>query len=179
MSLDDLAARLERSFRASEQLLTRLVAGLVERRTAWISARPARVQPTADLDALAAELQAADRARAAIVGELATVLPLPIGLRAADLHVDVTRIAAAIPAVAAQRLRAAAADVTALARRVRREIALGSRLLAFAQRANDGLLADLAVGRQAGNHRSYDRAAHAHRGMGRYVAAGSLIDGRM
>ncbi|MCA8975835.1 MAG: hypothetical protein KDC98_14025 [Planctomycetes bacterium] len=179
MSLDDLSRRLERSFRSSERLLTRLFASLQQRRTAWIAARPDSVAPTAELEALGIELAAEDKARATMVGELSVLLPLPPGIAPQELHVNVSRLAAAIPAPAARSLRAAADAATAIAGKVRRELALGKRLLGFAQRAQESLLADVTLDRPGGNPGGYDRRAKKSRGLGLDSAAGSLIDGRM
>ena len=179
MSLSDLAQRLERSFRTSERQLTRLLAELQEQRTSWIAARPEQVRPGTDLDAIAAELHGEDMARAAMAEELGTLLPLPPGVRIEDMHVNVTRVAKALSAGEAQRLQRASADATAIAKRVRRELALGRRLLHFAQRTNESLLADVTAVQQADEHKVYDRRAMAGQSGSLGVSAGSLVDGRM
>jgi len=177
MSLSDLARRLEQSFRTSNRQLTRLLQGLRERRTAWISARPETVAPADELDALAGELADEDMARTALIGQLSKILPLQPGIAAEDVHINVTRIAEAIPPKAAQSLRLAADEATAVAKQVRRELALGRRLLGFAQRTHESLMADIATGSQSNDTNGYDRTAQACRGIGSVSA--SLIDGRM
>lgn len=177
MSLADLATGLERSFRTSQRLLTRLEAGLKERRTAWVSARPGAVAPSEELEAIAARLQTEDAVRRKIIGDIAASLPLPAGVDAASAHVNVSRIGAAMPGPAAQSLKRAADEATEAATRVRHELALGRRLLGFAQRTHESLMADLAQGDGGAGARGYDRTAQACRGIGRVGA--SLIDGRM
>ena len=179
MSLTEFASRLERSFRTSQRLLTRLLTGLQERRTAWISAHADKVAPSADLESIGAELRTEDTARAVMIDELAGLLPLPPGVSAQDLHVNVTRLAAAIPRGPAHSLRRAADEVTAIANKVRRELVFGKRLLGFAQRTQEGLMADLSAGQQAIDPPGYDRNARLRRSLGSDAPAGSLIDGKM
>ncbi|MCA8952364.1 MAG: hypothetical protein KDE27_22835 [Planctomycetes bacterium] len=174
MSLVELASSLERSFDKSQDLLTRLVAGLRARRMAWVSAHPDGIAPAAELEQLAARLQTEDEVRRTLLADLAEVLPLPRGFARAVLHLNVTRIATAIPVPAARSLRRAADAATAVAKDVRRELALGRRLIGFAQRAHESVMADLA--RQA-PQRGYDRTAQASRGLARVGA--SLVDGKV
>ncbi|MFO1076342.1 MAG: hypothetical protein U1E73_01290 [Planctomycetota bacterium] len=178
-SLSELGSRLEFSFRTSTRLLRRLLAGLQERRTAWVSARPAAIAPPADLEAIAAELQVEDRDRASLLAELAALLPLPAGVAPAALHVNVSLIAGRLPRNLARDLRAAADEATAVARSVRRELALGTRLLGFAQRAHDGLLAEAVAAARQASVPGYDRNARSMGGTGKAPATGTLVDGRI
>lgn len=178
MSLSEFARRLEASFRNSQGLLNKLHAGLLERRTSWISVRPGALAPSADLEAIGVELRTEDDVRKELLEELQTLLPLPPGISAAAAHVNVSRIAEAIPAAAARTLRAASDEVTAIAEKVRRELAFGKRLLGFAQRAQEGLMADLHPG-DTGNPHAYDRNARRSRGLSAATRAGHLVDGRM
>lgn len=179
MSFVDLASRLEQSFRVSARLLKKLLAGLQERRTGWISARPAAIAPSLELETLAAELQQEDTRRVGLLGELAALLPQVPGVAPKALHLDVTAIAARLPLAAARDLRAAADDATAVARAVRRELALGTRLLGFAQRAHDGLLADAASAARQKAAPGYDRNARTMSGVAGSTAAGTLVDGKV
>ncbi|MBM4061282.1 MAG: hypothetical protein FJ265_09355 [Planctomycetes bacterium] len=180
MSCADLAGRLERSFRTSSALLRRLAAGLQARRTAWASARPGTLQPPAELEQLALDLAAEAKARAQLLGQLAAVLPLPPGAARGDLHVNVTRIAAAVPGPAGRALRSAADEAVGLARTVRVEVQLGARLLRFTQRAHDRLLGQVAAEAAAdGGAQGYDRSARARGGLDGSGGAGRLVDGRI
>jgi len=134
--------------------------------------------PSTALEDVALQLAAEEQARAVLLEPIAALLPLPAGVAAKDLHVNVTRLAASLPAAAARSLRAAADLAAGLARKVRGEVTLGERLLKFSQRAQDGLLTQLATGSAGtGNAAVYDRNARARRGV--VDVAGSLIDGRL
>ena len=177
MSLVEFAQRLESSFNTSRRLLTRLLEGLHARRTAWISLRPEQVKPADELDALALELQREDAGRRELLAQLSTLLPTPAGIDTDDTHVNVSRVADAIPPLAARGLRKAADEATTIATRVRRELALGKRLLGFAQRAQESLMSDFDPGQDSAP-KGYDRNARSSRGLG-HVTAGHLVDGRM
>jgi len=178
MSLAEHGSRLERSLRLTAELLQRLLRGLQERRTSWISARPGTMAPSPALEEIAMQLAAEEQARTGLLAALAALLPLPAGVAAKDLHVNVTRLAASLPDAAARSLRAAADLATGLARKVRGEVTLGERLLKFSLRAQDGLLTQLATGSAGpGAAAVYDRNARARRGV--VDVAGSLIDGRL
>ncbi|MCR9244291.1 MAG: hypothetical protein NXI31_04615 [bacterium] len=176
MSLVELASALQRSFDTSHGLLSRLIQGLRERRSAWVSARPDTIAPSADLESIAAELHAEDEVRRELMAELQQQLPAVTGVASTDARVNVSRIAAAIPRAAGANLREAADAATHAASAVRRELALGRRLLGFAQRAHDGLMADLASTPATSQPRGYDRSAQAR--SQRPVGA-RLIDGKM
>jgi hypothetical protein len=173
------ADRLERSLRLTANLLRTLLAGLQQRRTAWISARPSRLAPSPELDQTAGELAAEDRRRAEILRAIRALVPPPAGAAADDLHLDVTFVAAMLPAPAARSLRQAGDETTALARAVRAEVALGQRLLRFSQQAQDGLLRRLAGTGAPDAAAGYDRNARARRGIGLGDARATLIDGRV
>ena len=176
MSLTELANTLERSFRTSSDLLTELQRGLEQRRSAWISARPDTITPSADLEQLAARLATEDEVRNTLVAEVAELLPTR-GSKPTDLRVNVSRIAAALPRAAADSLRRAAADATRKARAVRTELALGRRLLEFSQRTHEGLLGELSAQPPAGSAKAYDRSANRRPVAG--PASATIIDGRM
>lgn len=179
MSFADLARRLEQSFRLSSKLLRRLLTGLQERRAAWVSARPSTIAPALELEAIAAEMQGEDARRAELLVQLAGLLPPVAGVAPRSLHVDVSAVAARLPRAQARELRLAADDATAVARAVRRELALGTRLLGFAQRAHDGLLADAAAAARQKAVPGYDRNARTNVGVAGVTAAGSLVDGKV
>ena len=176
MSLAEHGSRLEGSFRTTAELLQKLLRGLQARRAAWISARPSTIAPSPELEEIALRLAAEEETRAQLRTGITALLPRPAGVAADALHVNVTRIAAQLPAAGARSLRAAAALATGLARKVRIEVALGDRLLQFSRRAQDGLLAQVAGTAGTGGAAVYDRTARASRGAG---VAGSLIDGRL
>jgi hypothetical protein len=170
---------LERSLRTSTELLQSLLKGLRERRGAWASVRPSTLAPAAELEQLAASLAQQEQRRKELLQSLATHLPAAPGVPAAELHVNVSALAALLPAAAARSLRAAAALATAAARDVRAEVAFGERLLAFTSRAQDDVLRQLggtppAAVAAAG----YDRHARVRGGPG-VVRTGGLVDGRI
>ncbi len=180
MSCNELAVQLEHSFRATTSLLRRLLQGLQGRRTTWASARPSTLQPSPELEQVAVELAAEEKARAGLLTQIAAQLTLPPGVTAADLHLNVTRIAAVLPQALGRSLRAAADDATSAAKTVRVEITLGERLLRFTQQAHDSLLGQLAAQAQKPNAvATYDRNARSRAGLGAGVPAGKLIDGRI
>ena len=178
MSLAEHAGRFERSLRFTAELLQKLLCFLQERRTSWISARPSTMAPSPALEEVAMQLAAEEQARNRLLAAIAALLPLPAGVAAKDLHVDVTRLAASLPDAAARSLRAAADLATGLARKVRGEVTLGERLLKFSRRAQDGFLTQLATGAAGASAAAvYDRNARARSCVVR--VAGSLIDGRL
>lgn len=170
--------RLEQSFRTTAELLRSLLAAMQAHRTAWAAARPSRLQPPPELETLGQRLQDEERQRQQLLERMAAAMPRPAGVAAADLHLNVTRIAASLPPPAGRTLRAAADVVTGLARQVRTEVALGQRLLRFTARAQEGLLSRLAAEGDAGIH-GYDRRARAMVGLPGRVPAGRLLDGRV
>lgn len=176
-SLTELTATLERSFRTTHGLLEELVAGLRDRRSAWVSARPDTIAPSDDLEGLAKRLAAEDEARRVLVEELARSLPGHPGVAATATRVNVTRIVAALPAAIGARLRQVADAATKLACEVRTELALGRRLLEFSQRTHDGLVTELSAQPHSGAPRGYDRTATARPAAG--PASATIIDGRM
>lgn len=180
MSCNDLASQLERSFRTTSALLRRLLDGLSLRRVAWASARPRTLQPSPELEQLAASLAAEEKARGALLEQIAAALPPVAGVPAAERHVDVTCIAAAVSATVGRALRNAADEAVALGKRVRAEVTLGARLLRFTQRAHDAMLGQLAT--NAASHDAatgYDRCARSRSGIGVAAPSGRLIDGRV
>jgi hypothetical protein len=178
MSLAEHTHRFERSLHTTAELLQKMLRGLQERRTSWISARPSTMAPSTALEEVAMQLAAEEHVRARLLEQIAPLLPLPAGVAARDLHVNVTRLVASLPDAAARSLRAAADLATGLARKVRGEVTLGGRLLKFSQRAQDGFLTQLATGSAgAGAAAVYDRNARARSCV--VHVAGSLIDGRL
>jgi hypothetical protein len=171
MSFSDWTADLARSFRRTNELLQQLLSGLQARRSAWISARSSVLTPSTELESLTQSVAAEENTRTELLARIRVVLPTPVASDASQLHVNVTRIAAAMPAVEARSLREVADEARRLAKAVRGEVTLGQRLLQFSQRAQ---LA--AVGGEAPSARSgYDRRARSVRGG----AAGALVDGRI
>lgn len=180
MSCNDLALQLERSFRTTSALLRRLLDGLTQRRVAWASARPRTLQPSPELEQLAATLADEEKARGALLAGIAELLPRPVGVPAGERHVNVTAIAAVVPPALGRALRNAADEAVALGKRVRAEVTLGARLLKFTQRAHDALLGRLAAGAGGLDGASgYDRCARSRAGIGVAAPAGRLIDGRV
>jgi hypothetical protein len=180
MSMHEIAEQLIRSFDESAQHLQTMRTELEQRRAQWVSARPSTLAaPATTLEAVQQQLTAADAARAVLFANAANLLPAAPGVTAADRHIDVSRIAALLPFGQASRLRKAAKTASDLARAVRGEVALGNRLLAFAQRAQDSVLGSVAHDRD--DVGSYDRnARRVHAALTTQSApAGSLIDGRM
>ena len=179
MSTGDAVLRLERSLRRSQELLRQLLQGLQARRTQWASAIPSRLQPSEELDRLAGQIADETTAREVILAELRAALPTLPNVASADLHLDVTRLCAALPRPQSQTLRRAADDVTRLARQVRAEVTFGQRLLRFTQNAQEQSLA-AAAGAATATTTCYDRHARTRSGYGLGVPrAGSLLDGRI
>lgn len=180
MSLLDLGARVERSLRRSAGLLQELLDGLARRRGTWLSARPHEV-PADGLDRLAAELAAEQDQRSGLLGAAAELLPA--GPAARHSRQVLAGLGRALPPAPAARLREASAAAAAAAHRLRVELALGERLLQFAQRAHDGLLGGIArdLGARCDDVGGYDHRARRVRGplVGGAPPTGNLIDGRM
>jgi hypothetical protein len=184
MSVHEPVDRLIGSFRTSTGLLEQLLEGLMEHRTAWVSARASTLaQPATRLDHLAQALAAEEQQRAEVMAELATTLPLPRPLAGRELKIDVGLLADHLPPKPATQLRLAAAATTQLAKVVRAETALGERLLTFSRQAHEGLVRQLvgATHQVAGTMTGYDRRAHKVHGsmVGSVAPTGSLVDGRM
>lgn len=180
MSMPEIAEQLIRSFDESAQLLHTMRTELEQRRAQWVSARPSTLAaPATVLEAVQQQLSACDQRCAALFARAAELLPPASGVAASARAVDVSRIAALLPFGQASRLRKAAKTASDLARAVRGEVALGNRLLAFAQRAQESVLG--AVAQDRDDVGSYDRnARRVHAALTTQSApAGSLIDGRM
>jgi chromosome segregation ATPase len=176
MTFSEDSKQLERSLQATRAMLEELVHALQERRAAWVSIRPDVLAPTAEIEQLSRQLAEQEDRRAALLRRFRDALPTPAGARPEELHVNVTRIAAALPPVQGRALRSAADEVTRLAKLVRTETALGQRLLQFAKNAQSGIGAEV-IG--AANHdgaAGYDRRARNDNGPN---TAGRLVDGRM
>lgn len=178
MSPHDLAERLIRSLERTAQLLTTMERGLKARRLQWAGARPDDLlQPVLELEQCAQELRAEEDRRGGLLTQIAAALPLPAPRPDGSLRVTVGRIAPHLAAAQARRLVEAATRATGLARGVRVETAMGTRLLEFARRAHDGVLGAVA-GRERGPA-AYDRNARRVRGALPNATAGNLIDGRL
>lgn len=183
MSLVDLTEALIRSLRLSTGLMQKLAEGLRTRRTQWISAKPSVLAeaPTA-LAGLTEDLQKEEDRRQKVLADIAAQLPAMPGA-AGPRHVNTTFLSQHLPRSLAARLKQATTDATGTATQVRRELALGERLLRFTNNANEQLVAG--VSQQVATTRddvgSYDRNAR------RLQAAlprtgsvpGSLVDGRI
>jgi hypothetical protein len=172
MSFADDANELERSFRTTTDMLQRLLQGLTSRRAAWVSARPKVLAPSTELEQLTASIAVEEQRRSDLLQKLRSALPTPIGAESSALHVNVTRIAAALPTAAGKSLREAADAATKLAKGVRTEVTLGQRLLRFSQNAQASVAGNASTATKA--LPGYDRGARTLRGH----AAGALIDGK-
>lgn len=180
MSFSERCSRLEKSFHNTSDLLRELLQGLQARRAAWGSARPSVVVPSPDLERLAQELAREESVRAELISQIRLMLPAPPGRNPQATHVNVTRIAAALPAADGRSLRDAADAATALAKSVRVEVTIGQRLLQVTQHVQDGLLAGTVGGRnQRPGASVYDRNARADRNGGTRGERGVLVDGRI
>jgi hypothetical protein len=177
MSLHELADQLTRSFQLTAALLQQLLTGMTRRRTAWISARPSTLaEPVAALETLSQQIAAEEQRRTALIARIAPLLPVLPGVAAERRHVNASIVAAALPSGPALRLRQAAGNAASQARELRREIALGERLLQFSARAHDALLQGL-TGAARADGPVYDRSARRAAAGGPGV--GSLVDGRL
>lgn len=170
MSFSEDCRDLQRSFERSETLLGAMLAHLQRRRAAWVSARPSTLAPEPELERLGQDLAREESARDALVKRLRQALPALHASAPGPLHVNVTRIAAAMPPEDGRGLRAVADRVLALARSVRTEVTLGQRLVRYAQEALRA-----AVPTPRAQPPGYDRSARLAMASG---AAGSLLDGR-
>lgn len=182
MSFSADTNRLTQSFTTTCDLLQQLLQEMQARRAAWGSARPRTIEPSPQLESLAQQLAGEENERTRLLDAIRRVLPIPAGATAVELHVNVTRIAGALPTVAARALREAADRATALAKAVRVEVTLGQRLLRFTQRAHQSLLGELGTGASvAVGMAGYDRNARIRKGIGAgsASAAGRLVDGRL
>jgi hypothetical protein len=177
MSFSDDTRELQASFTRTEQLLRTLLQGLQQRRATWISARPSLLQPSTELEAVSRDLAREEVARDALLARLRLALPRPVGGESRESHLNVTRIAAALPTDAGRALRQVGDAVQQLAKAVRTEVTLGQRLVRFAQHAQDGLFPSPGGAQQARPAApGYDRLARSRR-VGN--PAGALVDGRM
>jgi len=170
MSFSEDCRSLQQSFERSAERLAKLLTGLQARRQAWVSARPSKLAPEPELEQLGQELVREEAGRDELVARIRQALPAPLGNAPGSLHVNVTRIAGALPAAESRSLRDAADRVTKLARSVRTEVTLGQRLVRYAQ---DALRVPAPAGRATVP--GYDRSARVlHAGN----AAGALLDGK-
>ncbi|MBL8728247.1 MAG: hypothetical protein JNM25_07455 [Planctomycetes bacterium] len=180
MSFSDRCTQLEKSFRLTSCLLRDLLQGLQTRRIAWGSARASMVVPSPELEQLAQQLAREETVRAELITQIRLMLPAPPGANATSTHVNVTRIAAALPTAAAHSLREAADEATALAKSVRVEVTLGQRLLQFTRHVQENLLAGTAGIKTPRLGASvYDRNARADRTGGTRGERGVLVDGKI
>jgi hypothetical protein len=176
MSFAEDTRSLLASFRTTQGLLQRLLTGLQARRAAWVSARPSLLQPSAELEQLTQDIAREESGREELLARVRMALPRPLGGEPAELHLNVTRIAAAMPAAEGRTLRDAADAATRLAKAVRTEVTLGQRLVRFAQDTQPSLLAPATTPAKKAGIPGYDRRARALRVAN---TAGALIDGRM
>jgi len=170
MSFSEQTRDLERSFQRTRSLLERLLQGLKARRTAWVSARPSTLVPSPELELLTQEIAREEARRDDLLAKIREALPAPFGHGPAASHMNVSRIAAALPAPEARALREVGDAVQLLAKSVRAEVTLGQRLVRFAQAATSAPLA------RTRNAPGYDRAARTVR-TGKL--AGALVDGKV
>lgn len=176
MGFSEDTTSLEQSFLATRDLLKLLLSALEQRRTAWVSVRPNVLAPSSDIEMLSHKLAKEENLRAGLLKRIREALPTPIGGTANELHLNVTRIAAAMPQEQGRALRAAADSVQPLAKQVRAETTLGQRLLRFAKAAQGSIGAGIVGAANAAARPGYDRRARNLTGPN---AAGQLVDGRM
>lgn len=174
MSFAEHTHELDQSFRRTHELLQQLLQGLQARRAAWVSARPSTLATSPELERLTQDIAREESCRDQLIARIRAVLPAPVGADPAALHVNVTRIAAAMPAPAARALRDAADAVQRLAKAVRAEVTLGQRLLRVANEAQDGW-ADPKRPAPGAGAPGYDRRARTVRAG---KTAGAWIDGK-
>lgn len=184
MSLADLADRFGRSLLFTTGLLQQLETGLKQRRLNWISAKPSEIaEPAEALDRLSQEIAAAEALQQQLLQDIAAELPPQAVLPGKSLHINATRIAAALPAVAGARLKHQAAQAIKAAKAVRVEIGLGNRLVQFSQQAHESMVQKLVrvAHPMAGGAHGYDRRARSVQGglLSSTAPTGSLVDGRL
>lgn len=88
---------LTKSFRTTQDLLKQLLTGLQKRRAAWVSARPSSLEPSPELELLTQAIAREEAVRDELLARIRLVLPRPLGAEPRELHLNVTRIAAALP----------------------------------------------------------------------------------
>ncbi len=175
MGFSEDTKRLEQSFYATRDMLKLLLSALEQRRTAWISVRPDVLAPSSDIEQLSHQLATEENLRAGLLQRIRLALPTPLGGAPDQLHLNVTRISAAMPHAEGRALRAAADSVQPLAKMVRAETTMGQRLLRFAKTAQGTLGAGVVDAAKSANVSGYDRRARNLNGN----TAGQLVDGRM
>ncbi len=183
MGFAEIAARLTASLDKSSALLAEMAAGLRSRRSHWISSRPSTLaEPSVSLGELGQRLEVEQQAQQALSSEAASLFPA-LTSAAGSRRVRVKELCAQLPAPAASRLRRASDKATAAGKAVRRELALGERLLRFSQTAHENLIENvsLAAAQQRDDVGSYDRnARRLQAALPRTGSApGSLVDGRI
>ena len=176
MSFADDTKRLEQSFCTTRDLLQQLLKALEQRRAAWVSVRPDVLAPSSEIEQLSQALACQEDLRIDLLKSIRSALPPPLAGDPEKLHVNITRIAAAMSRDRGRALREVADAVRSLARLVRTEVTLGQRLLRFAQRAQHDVDAQLAGLAKATEVPRYDRQARNVQTRG---SSGQLVDGRM
>jgi hypothetical protein len=176
MGFSEDTKSLEQSFHATRDLLKQLLSALEQRRSAWVSVRASVLAPSSDIEQLSHQLATEENVRAGLLKRIRLALPTPIGGTVDELHINVTRIAAAMPREQGRALRDAADSVQPLAKMVRAETTLGQRLLRFAKSAQGSIGAELAGVAKSATLPGYDRRA---RNLNGTRAFGQLVDGRM
>ena len=176
MTFSEDSRKLQASFQTTRRLLEQLVDALQARRAAWVSIRPDVLAPSSEIEEMSKQLAAEEDRRGALIRRFRDALPTPAGARPEELHVNVSRIAAALPPREGRALRAEADEVTRLAKLVRTETTLGQRLLQFAKNAQSGIDAEVIGAASHEGAAGYDRRARNDNGP---TTAGRLVDGRM
>ncbi|MFK7738708.1 MAG: hypothetical protein AB8H80_00185 [Planctomycetota bacterium] len=176
MSFSEDVAKLEQSLVSTHSLLEQLHERMLQRRGAWVSVRADVLAPTAEIESLSQQLVREEQLRTGILARIRDALPTPRGAESHQLHLNITRIAAALPAHSARSLREAADRTTAMANAVRTETTLGQRLLRFAQSAQPQLAQTTGSDTSQAPTNAYDRAA---RNVIRNDHAGQILDGRI
>jgi hypothetical protein len=182
MQLVEIAQRLVASLDASTALLTQMVEGLRSRRTNWISARASVLaEPAVAMGDLAARLEQEERKQRELLDQAASSFA-PLTGAPGKRRIHASDLCEQLPTFAAQRLRKSADKAALASKAVRRELALGERLLRFSQAAHESLVAGVTVAAQTRDDiGSYDRNA---RRVGAALPStgtrpGSLVDGRI
>lgn len=174
MSFSTDTLELEQSLHRTLTAMQTLLQGLQARRAAWISAKPSLLAPSPELEQLTQQVAREESLRNQIVARIRATLPAPSGQDPQSMHVNITRIAAALPGAAARSLRDIADQVQRLAKQVRAEVTLGQRLVRFAWNTQP-TAGTGAAARNRIDTSGYDRGARFVRGT---RAAGAWIDGK-
>jgi len=178
MTLNEPCLLLERSLERTAGILREMLRQLEERRLRWASARPQEIRPPESLEQLAEKLAGEEVQQRSLLERMAPTVGLTLGVRPAELHLNVSKLAALLQSTQARSLKAAAAETTKLSTAIRTEVMLGERLLHFTRDAQDRLFGQLASEGAAGaGVQGYDHRARAR--VGPSPNSARLVDGRI